>query len=95
MNQLALVCREKDVGCARSTCTDSEECVSVTRAVIGRVKHPTVIDGKVKSRLKLTRSEAPLDIDIGSHASPVETEDPDKTITVRNSSGIADLSDEK
>lgn len=56
---------------------------------------PTVIDRKAKSPLKLTGSEVPLDIDMDDHASIVELEDPDKTVTVPNSSYVAVLSDEK
>lgn len=43
----------------------------------------------------LTESEAPLDMDMGSHASTVEIEELDKTITVPNSLGVSVQSDEK
>ena len=45
--------------------------------------------------LKLTKSEAPLDIYMGGHASSAEIEDPDEAFTVPNSPSVAILSDEK
>ncbi|CAH8628276.1 unnamed protein product [Schistosoma curassoni] len=95
MSLLALACKKNDGCCADNTSTDGEECVSVVRVATGPVKHPTVIDGKVKSPLTLTRSEVPIDIDIGNHTPSVEIEDPDKTVTVPNSPGVAVLSDDK
>ncbi|VDO65652.1 unnamed protein product [Schistosoma curassoni] len=94
LSLLALACKKNYGGCADNTSTDGEECVSVVRAATGPAKHPTVIDRKVKSQLMLT-SEVPLDIDIGNHTPLVEIEDPDKTVTVPNSSGVAVLSGDK
>ncbi|VDP52673.1 unnamed protein product [Schistosoma curassoni] len=67
MSLLALACKKNDGGCADNTSTEGEERVSVVRAATRPVKHPTVIDGKVKSPLTLTRNEVPLDIDISNH----------------------------
>ncbi|VDP01140.1 unnamed protein product [Schistosoma curassoni] len=90
MSLLALARKKKDGGCTSNTSTDKEEYASVVRTVTRCVKHPTV-----KSPLKLTGIEAPLDIDTGSHASLVKIDGPDKTITVPNSPGVAVLTDEK
>lgn len=86
---------EADGGCADNTSTDNEECVSVVCSVTGRVKNSTVIDGKVKSPLKLTRSEAPLHTDIGNHVSLVKIENPNKTVATPKSPSVAVLSDDK
>ncbi|KAH9592473.1 hypothetical protein MS3_00001266 [Schistosoma haematobium] len=95
MALLALACKKNDGGSNDNKSTDGEECVSVVSAATGPVKHLTVIDGNVKSPLTLTRNEVPLDIDIGSHTPLAEIEDPDKTVTVPRSPGVAVLTGDK
>lgn len=82
-----------DSDCTSSTSTDRDVCVNIERVVMGRAERPTVIARKVKSSLKLTKSKIPLNI--GSHDTKVEIEDPNKTSTVPNGSNVAVLSNEK
>ncbi|VDP80095.1 unnamed protein product [Schistosoma curassoni] len=93
MSLLALACKRIDGTCTDNTNTDSDECVSVARAVTRCLKQPTMTDGKVKSPLTLTTGVVPPDTDIGNHAPLVETEDLDKTVTVPNNPSV--LRDEK
>lgn len=74
-------------------CTDSEERVSVVRAVTRRLKHPTVTQGKVKYPLTLTGREVPADVDVGNHVPLVGIKDLDKNVRVPNFNGL--LSEEK
>ncbi|CAH8598860.1 unnamed protein product [Schistosoma guineensis] len=95
MGLLALACKKNDGGSTDNRSTDDEECVSVVSAVTRPIKHLTAVDGIVKSPLTLTRNEVSPDIDIGSHTPLVEIEDPDKTVTVPHSPGVAVLSGDK
>ncbi|VDP59433.1 unnamed protein product [Schistosoma curassoni] len=88
MSLLALTCKRNDGACTDNTSTDSNECVSVVRAVTRRLKQPTVTDGKVKSPLTLTTGVVPPDTDTGNYAPLVNTEDLDKTVTAPNSHSV-------
>ncbi|CAI2728754.1 unnamed protein product [Schistosoma spindalis] len=94
MSLLALACKKNDRACTDNMSTDSDECVSVVvPAVTRRLKHPNLIDGKVKSPLILPREEAPPETNISNQVPLVDTEDLNKTVTVPNSPGV--LKDEK
>ncbi|VDP77557.1 unnamed protein product [Schistosoma curassoni] len=88
MSLLALAYKRNDGAWADDTSTDSDECVSVIRAVTRRLKKPTMTDGKVKSPLTSTTGVVPPDTDIGNHAPLVETKGLYKTVTAPNSPSV-------